>query len=286
MTGEGCSGLDVMNSLRRYADESALREYLMRPRVRSAMARVASVRFLRGLSVLDKPVDFLKAIASKDAGLTQVTLRDSSVTIVLPATAASLELLYEVFTEGSYVSPHAVGADSDGHGLRVLDVGANTGVFAGYVLRRWPKCSITCVEPDPANLEALRLFRDSNPGARIALVEAAAATFDGEVRFQSGLGAGSMISEQGDPVRAVDFFSLASEADFIKMDIERGEWPILEDSRMRGLGRVEWVMEYHRRFAGDTGAAEAACELLEHAGFTVDHVQRNYWGHGLLHAHK
>lgn len=279
--------MEVMNTLRRYADASPMSEYLLRPGVRSAMAKVASARFLRGLAVIEEPVAFLRAVAAKDdVGLTRVTLRGSSVTIFLPATVASIELLYEVFTERSYVSPESRGVGPDGEGLRILDVGANAGVFAGYALSRWPKASITCVEPDPANLEALRLFCDGNPEANISVIAAAATTFDGEVKFQSGLGAGSMISQEGTPVAAVDFFSLAGDADVIKMDIERGEWPILEDERMRELGSVTWVMEYHRRFAGDTGAAEAACDLMERAGFTVDSVQRNYWGHGLLHAHK
>lgn len=67
LTGEGCSGLDVMNSLRRYADESPLRAYLLRPRVRSAMAKLASVRFLRGLAVLEQPVVFLKTVSELSA---------------------------------------------------------------------------------------------------------------------------------------------------------------------------------------------------------------------------
>lgn len=278
--------MEVMNYLRRAADSSPLRQYLLRPEVRSAMARVASVRFLRGLAAIEQPGAFLRKVATKQNGLVRVQLRDSPVTMFLAANAESLELLYEIFAERCYevsVPPRNFGNTS---GPKVLDVGANTGVFAAYVLSRWPNASITCVEPDPTNLQALRTCRESNPGSDITIVEAAATTFDGVVNFRGGLGSGSLISDEGEPTRAVDFFELAPGFDLVKMDIERGEWPILEDPRMQDLASMTWVMEYHRRYAGDQGAGDQATQYLERAGFTVDEIRPNYWGHGLLKARK
>jgi FkbM family methyltransferase len=279
--------VDLMNSLRQAADNSRARTLLLNPKVRSGAATIASVRFLRGLSVIENPTRFLRRVLSPQVDdVDLVRLRTCDVTLALPTHRSSLELLYEVFIERCYEPPVPLTPRGDLPHLQVLDVGANCGVFAGYALCTWPSAHVTCVEPDPENLDTLRLFREANPQYSITIIEAAVTTFNGEVNFESGLGAGSLISDKGSPTTAVDFFDLASDMDFIKIDIERGEWPILEDPRLGQLNAAHLVMEYHRRYAGDTEARETAESLLGDAAFTIDEVVPNHWGHGTLKAHR
>jgi hypothetical protein len=76
------------------------------------------------------------------------------------------------------------------------------------------------------------------------------------------------------------------DADLLKMDIEGSEWPILADKRMRDLKSLVLVMEFHKAGCPSPPSAAAARSLLERAGFEVDLVAENYWGHGLMWAHK
>ena len=95
-------------------------------------------------------------------------------------------------------------------------------------------------------------------------------------------------SEQPVPgsIPAIDIFEHLFGADFVKMDIEGGEWPILADPRLADLGPMTWVIEFHRAGAPSLPAHEAARSLFEAAGFTVGHEELNYWGHGTLWAWK
>lgn len=280
--------MGAMNSLRRTADRSRLRKLFLHPKVRSAAARVAALRFARALAAVEQPASLVKSIMrgtqrGNQSPLELVTIKHSNVRVAIPTQIDSLELLDEIFINRCYEPPLA---DHGSGSLRILDVGANCGVFAAYALTRWPDASITCIEPDPGNLRALRILEKSNPQADLRIIEGAATTFDGEVRFLSGLGAGSMVSDKGELTPALDFFALAPQYDLVKLDIERGEWSILEDPRLRNLEDLQLVMEYHRRFAGDKEAGDTATRLLTDAGFTLHEIQPNYWGHGLIKASK
>lgn len=277
--------MPVMNTLRQVADTPALRGVLLNPSVRATGAKIASARFLVGLTSLEHPVRVAKQAWFPGDAVVRAELKDSDITLVLRAAPSLFELLYEIFTEKCYLPADSVRSQFS-KSPRILDIGANSGTFAGFALTQWPEAAITCVEPDPANLAALAGFKLANPSFDLRIVAAAAATHDGHVNFQSGLGAGSRIVDSGTPTEAVDIFPYLEECDFVKMDIEGGEWPILEDERFRELDDVVLVMEYHRRFPDDKGAADAARTLLEAAGFTVSRVQPNYWGHGLLWAVK
>lgn len=120
------------------------------------------------------------------------------------------------------------------------------------------------------------------------MVEAAATNRDGELRFQTGVGMGSHLTESEDAlaVPAVDLFSYLPDADFAKIDIEGGEWSILTDDRMADLHDIVIVMEYHRHMAPSLPPLDAAVACLEKAGFTTGFNKPNYWGHGILWAWK
>jgi FkbM family methyltransferase len=78
----------------------------------------------------------------------------------------------------------------------ILDVGANIGIFARFARRIFPKATIVCVEPDPANR---RIFREFTKDPNIFLLDVGlgsgqlyhpttARNGSGEVYISAGLG--------------------------------------------------------------------------------------------------
>ena len=180
--------------------------------------------------------------------------------------------LDEVFVQRSYAEPPPVTAAIDGLGRppRVLDLGANIGLAAAWFARRWPGAEIVCVEPDPANLQSLRV-----PAAAAGwrVVEAAAAAEPGTLEFSAGAFAASQAEPGGGiVVEAIDVFALATELqpDLIKSDMEGGEWALLCDPRLSGLSARAIVMEYHPHLcpAPEDPRAEAFARLRA-AGYEV-----------------
>lgn len=179
----------------------------------------------------------------------------------------------EVFIAGEYEPPMAVRERLDGLGRapRVLDLGANIGLFAAYSREQWPDAAITAIEPDPENLE---LLRATAVDAKVVVVAACAATREGTVRFVAGEFAESHVATDGSgedtiELACVDAFRFAQSADLVKMDIEGSEWEILADARFAELGAEALAMEWHDigcPHADPRGAAHAA---LENAGFEV-----------------
>lgn len=281
---EGSPSLEVLNRMRRLADSPWVRTVLLRPPVRRAAARVAGLRFLSAPWQTDSPFRFIKGeIRRTDAA--EYALRGTPVNLVVRHDVGAFELVDEVLRSGIY-RPDQPQLDGLPEAPEILDLGANVGSFAAFSATIWPLAHITCVEPDPANLAALRRFVAINPSVNVTVLAACATARDGTVEFDAGGGAGSRIHAGGIPTPALDAFPLMSAADFIKCDIEGAEWELLRDPRMADIGRTLMVLEYHRRSPGDKGACEEAVRLLDNAGFTIGRVLPNYWGHGLIWASK
>jgi FkbM family methyltransferase len=159
--------------------------------------------------------------------------------------------------------------------LRVVDLGANIGLFGVYIRRAFPGARVTAVEPHPANVEVLRRTVAANDEDEWRLVEACAAVRDGTVPFTIAEVTDSRIGERGDAsieVPAVDVFGLLGEVDLLKIDIEGGEWPILEDPRLAELRARVIALEYHGQYNPGPDAPTAARRLLEGAGYSVETV--------------
>jgi FkbM family methyltransferase len=274
-----------MNRLRRLAAMAPLRVITLRPGIRRRIAAVFSLRFVFAVRSIDQPMAFLMAEARR-AGTKVYRLRRAPMLLVIRHDQGGLELLYELFVARCYEPPADL-APFIPRCPQVVDAGANVGLFTAFALSRWPGALVTAIEPDRDNLRALRAFVDLNAATSVRVVPAAASTSDEQVRFSSGAGAGSRLSDDGELVDAIDFIPLLTTADFVKLDIEGGEWQILGDPRLtRTLesrdGPLVLVMEYHRRFPGDKAALSETTKLLTDAGFKVGPVTPNYWGHGTL----
>jgi FkbM family methyltransferase len=201
-------------------------------------------------------------------------LRGSEVAFALRHHTADVLVLDEVFAQREYELPAAV-ADVLGAGptVRVVDLGANIGLFGAWVLQRFPQARIDAVEADRENAAIHRLTIAANGReASWRLVEGFAATGAGTVRFAGGLHGRSHQAderEQGSVVQTLDVMPLLGEADLIKIDVEGAEWAILGDERFIGLPARAIVLEYHQEGCPHADPKAAAEQSLRAAGYEV-----------------
>jgi FkbM family methyltransferase len=215
-------------------------------------------------------------------------LRESGVAITIRHKSPDVLILDEVFSQQEYRLPEAVEsrlAEREAP-LTVADVGANIGLFGAWILGRFPDAEILALEPDPANAEVHRTTIEQNERASTwRLIEAAAMTSAGTIRFSVGQWATSHVAgsgESGIEVEAVDVFPLLAGADLVKVDIEGAEWPILQDPRFKELAAIAVVLEYHPEGSPGPEPARAAEALLGEAGFAVAAHHRKDTGTGVL----
>ena len=199
--------------------------------------------------------------------------RAPGVPLALRHMTPDIETFDQVFLQAALAEPPEVAALLDGLGRppAVLDLGANVGLAAAWFAARWPGARITCVEPDPFNLEPLREAA-ARSGGRWRVVAAAAAAEPGTLRFHPGGFGVSRAVEGGEiEVEAVDFFALAAEVapDLIKIDIEGGEWPLLTDPRLGELTARAVALEFHPHGCPGPSARDEAVARLQAAGYTV-----------------
>lgn len=170
---------------------------------------------------------------------------------------------------------------------RILDLGANIGMFSVWASRRWPGAHLTAVEPLPRNVAALtRNLAAAVPADTYEVVAAAATTHDGELTFggSDDFSQGRIV-EGGDgiTVAARDVFDLAAGVDLLKIDIEGAEWPVVADPRFGALRAPVVMFEYHPQGAPDGRTPEESSELaLREAGYAVQRTVVEFPGAGIV----
>lgn len=126
-------------------------------------------------------------------------------------------------------------------GMRVVDVGANIGYYL-LMLRAaiGPASHVHCFEPDPSNLEELRLNIDRNALGSVSVDAAAVGAADGYTSLETGINARVVASST--PLLKVPMVSLDNcqlgRVDFLKIDVEGAEGEVI-------LG-AERVLHDHR----------------------------------------
>jgi FkbM family methyltransferase len=214
-------------------------------------------------------------------------LREGDVSIVIRHHTPDVLVLDEVFSQREYDFPPAISkALSGGRPLRILDLGANIGLFGAFAFIRHPDASIVALEPDPANSAIHARAIEANPSACWTLVQAAASAAPGMMRFASGGFTRSHAAQLGEDaieVEAEDVLPRIREADFVKIDIEGGEWALLADPRFGETRARAVVLEYHRQNCpGADPQAEAERALMD-VGFEVLHgPTKPEFGTGIL----
>jgi len=219
-------------------------------------------------------------------------LRESGLKVVIRHGTGDVVTLGEVFHEHDYEPPGEVAERLSG-ARRIVDLGANIGLFGIFAAARWPLAEIVGYEPDPANAAIHERAIAANAlSSRWRLTRAAAGAAAGTAAFIAGDVALSRLAVEGEAldsesarrieVPVQDVLPEVAGADLVKMDIEGGEWAILADARFRESPPRALVLEYHPRLApaGDPrSSVEAALEL---AGLRTRGIWHRADGHGML----
>ncbi len=131
---------------------------------------------------------------------------------------------------------------------RLVDLGANIGLTSLWFARRYG-CSVIAVEPSPDNARVARLNLERNQVAG-EIIEAAVGARDGTAMFADAGDSNVGHLNAADGQRAVTVVSMDTvlqklpsgvEVDLVKMDIEGGEGPLLEEN-LGWLGRVRSII--------------------------------------------
>jgi FkbM family methyltransferase len=160
----------------------------------------------------------------------------------------------------------------------ILDVGANVGLFALYVSPIANK--IVCIEPTPSHFNLLtKLTRDIS---KIERINGALSNMSGEVNFYTSVSnttTNSLISRDVDQILTVKSYSLKDliettkldKVDFVKMDIEGGEYIVLDEETLQYIGEniPKILIEFHD--CQHTNHALKYIEMFKNLGFEANH---------------
>jgi FkbM family methyltransferase len=191
----------------------------------------------------------------------------------------------EIFFNEQYVMPEGVDLDV----RTVIDTGANVGYGTLWFLTEYPACRVTAFEPLQTHVAQIEKHLAGNGlRDRVELIPAAADVADGTAVFQDA-GPESRPADAdtagGVEVKLVDWFAHLPEGtiDVLKMDIEGGEIPLLDDPRFEDVAARTRVMvlEWHKA-TSDRGGRDWCARKLEDAGFTVTDGAQYYGAAGLL----
>jgi FkbM family methyltransferase len=236
------------------------------------------VKTARALSVVRERPRLLRGRLSR-RGTGRYELRRSGRPFHLRHGSNDVAILNKIFARdpslSGYEPPAAVAsALAATPAPRILDVGANIGLFGVFALERWPDAEITSFEPDPDNFRVLDLTVAANRrDGYWDAVPAAVSDREGELSFAPGGEAKAHLApggagEETIVVPAVDFFGRVGDGvDLVKMDIEGGEWSILADPRMASVPARVIRLEWHTEFCPAEDARAEAIRLLGAAGY-------------------
>jgi FkbM family methyltransferase len=214
-------------------------------------------------------------------------VRENGLKVAIRHGAAAVWVLAEIFNRHCY-EPSAEARRALGQPQTILDLGANIGLFGVFAAGRWPQANIVGFEPDRGNALLHELTIAANDLAhRWQLVEAAASVDDGRASFASGKNAVSHVVDGGPTpgtveVATVDVLPRIAQADLVKMDIEGGEWPILNDPRFAESLPTALVLEYHPNGCPSSEPRVEAERSLRSAGMEVEVTEDRSDGHGVL----
>lgn len=234
----------------------------------------------------------------KGESLRQYRLRGSGWAAEIRHPLLDMWVLEEVFRFRVYDPPAQAARllRALGRPIRVLDLGGHVGLFALFVRQLFPVESVISFEPNPANAETLRLCIAANGfGGSWRLVEATAAAKDGKVDFEASfhlsrvaqaderleemqerigaalpfLHGSRLLDRDRRRVSARDVFPFFADADLVKIDIEGGEWELLDEHRFADLRAAAVVLEYHPTYGPHEDADRAVRSAFERAGYEL-----------------
>jgi FkbM family methyltransferase len=233
-------------------------------------------------------------------------IRRSGMQIFVRHPMADAWVMHEVLNRRVYSPPPPVAQllGSRTGPLRFVDLGAHVGASTLLMLELFPDARVSAFEPNPGTADLLRRTIAANGlGAQCEVHQAAAGVAPGSALME-GFSLLSHLTRDGDeletvdqfpflrayqsraggaePVEVVDILPHLQDADLVKIDVEGGEWPILQDPRFPDLRVGALVLEYHPQGAPQADTTEAVRRLLSNAGFRAGEPFDEHDGVGLI----
>lgn len=156
----------------------------------------------------------------------------------------------------------------------VLDLGANIGCFSLLAASSAIDCQVVACEPFPSTYERMKEnFSNNSVSERIRPLQVAGVGKDGDVRMPEDSSIAShsrRLGQEGVLVKGLSLKSLLAvtgweEIDFLKVDIEGGEYDLFEQADQKTLSKCKRIgLEYHAN-----GDWHHLREWIEAAGFTL-----------------
>jgi FkbM family methyltransferase len=246
---------------------------------------------LRRAFTVRAPYAFARREARGAPAIARYRLRRSGLVVHVRHGTGDVAGLQEIFLARNYDPPAPIAALLErlaaDHQLRAVDLGGNIGLFGLALFARFPGAQVVSFEPDAENARLLDLTRRANGRERDwELVEAAAGAAPGEVRFRSGRHMESHVVEQDEPgtigVPQLDVFDWLAETDWLKIDVEGGEWAILADPRFATLEIPVLALEYHPHLCPVADPGGEITRLLTQAGYRIEPYRERGPGLGEL----
>jgi FkbM family methyltransferase len=247
-----------------------------------------TARVICAQAVRESPAFFVREV-TRPAGIRCYHLRENGVQVAVRHSAGDAATLAEVFHRHDYEPIQDV-AEAIGEPGRILDLGANIGLFGAFAVSRWPQAKIVGYEADPANVVVHdRAIAANELGDRGSVKCAAAGAHDGEVELAAGRAMGSFVVGAGVtlavptiqvPMR--DVLAEVCAADLVKLDIEGGEWEILLDPRFAQRPPRAVVLEYHPHLCPGADPRATAEQALVRANLSIASIWHRDDGYGML----
>ena len=169
---------------------------------------------------------------------------------------------------------------------RIVDVGANIGLFSIAAKMAFPAAGVQCYEPNPDLHPILHSHLDP---LGVEIFGEAVGAAEGTVNLRFGNGSLHTRTEDSENglTRRSSMRTVLERAggniDLLKLDCEGAEWEILDNPEWAGKVR-HIVMEYHLWARPESSILDLVA-ILHELGFRVTHLHENEkleWG--LLHA--
>lgn len=242
--------------------------------VHPSMTRRDVLRSAVAATLTERPSQFLRYETVSLAGPRAVTyrLRHRRASVVIRHGTRDIDRLISTYARSHIALPEVVRtAVPAGRPLRMLDLGAGTGIAASALLEVFPDAELTSVEPDPMNLIILRRTIRANPHVR-GWNEVVGATGDGT--YLRGSGYGRFASRDSDDERLsrttpIDPFPLLAHAAVARLNIQGAEWQLLADPRFWELRPPVVVLECHERGCPRSDPVGHGARLLSSAGYRL-----------------
>jgi len=253
------------------------------PRGRSLLRAAANERYrwseaIHRSAVVGSRRRFLWRELRRQPGTACYRLRDSGQLVNVRHGTGDIAGLQEIFINGNYDLPAPVATALEGLAkkgpLSIVDLGANIGLFPLTAYARFGRVRVVSFEPDPDNARVLDLTRRANDReADWELVQACAGASSRRVRFRAGLHMESRVVEDGDrdaaELQMIDVFPRLTGVDWLKMDVEGGEWEILGDPRFAALEIPVIALEYHSFGCPAPDPQAEIARVLTAAGYRI-----------------